>query len=40
MKKSAKKLEHEEVGSHGHAHSELGKLEGHAMKRPHHSDGY
>lgn len=38
MKKhSAKKLEKEETGSHGHAHHELGKLEGHAMKR-HHRD--
>ena len=38
-KRSAKKIEKEERGSygHGHAHSELGKLEGHAMKR-HHRD--
>ena len=41
MKKhSAKKLEREEVGhgiASGHMHNELGKLEGHAMKR-HHRD--
>lgn len=35
--KSAKKLEERETGHHGYGHSELGKLEGHAMKR-HHRD--
>ena len=32
--KSSKKLEKEETG-HGYGHSELGKLEGHAMKKHH-----
>ena len=37
MKKhSAKKIEREETGHHGHAHNELGKLENAAFKRMHH----
>lgn len=39
--KSAKNIERKETGGHGavagHMHNELGKLEGHAMKR-HHRD--
>ena len=35
--KSPKKLEKEETGGHGRTHHELGKLEGHALKRHHHS---
>lgn len=36
MAKSAKKVEHEEMGSYGHTHYELGKLEDHASKGKHH----